>query len=52
MNDWAGAVCIASVAIGCTVYYTAQAWFAHRERMAKIEKGINPDQPTSKGTSK
>jgi len=43
-SDWAGSAAIASIAFACVVYYTATAWFAHRERMAKIEKGIDPDR--------
>jgi hypothetical protein len=45
MNDWATAVAIASVAFALTIYYTATAWFKHRERMAKIEHGMDPDRP-------
>ncbi len=43
-GDWALAATIASIAVSCAVYYTAQGWFAHRERMAKIEQGKDPDQ--------
>ena len=43
-DSWATAVTIAAVAFACAIYYTATAWFAHRERMAKIQQGINPDQ--------
>ena len=46
-EDWSATVAIASIALGCTVYYTAQSWFAHRERMAKIERGIDPDSSPS-----
>ena len=46
--EWAGVVVVASVALGFTIYHTAAAWFAHRERMAKIEKGIDPDRPPRK----
>jgi ribosomal protein L7/L12 len=44
MNDWATAVAIASVAFALAVYYTATAWFKHRERMAEIQHGIAPDR--------
>jgi hypothetical protein len=39
---WALTAAIASVALACAVYYTATAWFEHRERMAKIQYGIDP----------
>jgi hypothetical protein len=38
-------VAIASIAIALAIYHTAQAWFTHRERMAKIQRGIDPDNP-------
>ena len=38
---WAGTVAIASIALACAVYYTATAWFEHRERMARIQQGID-----------
>jgi hypothetical protein len=44
--ELATAAVAAVIAVGCTIYYTANAWFAHRERMAKIEKGIDPDRPS------
>ena len=47
MNDWATAVAVASVAFALAVYYTATAWFKHREQMARIEHGIDPDRPNS-----
>ena len=47
-GNWAAATAIASIALACAIYYTATAWFAHRERMAKIERGIDPDQPIPK----
>jgi hypothetical protein len=40
---WAGTVAVASIALACAVYYTATAWFEHRERMAKIQQGIDTD---------
>jgi hypothetical protein len=43
-ETWAGAMAISAIAFSCAIYYTAMAWFAHRERMAKIEKGIDPDK--------
>jgi hypothetical protein len=42
-NAWAGAAAVASIALACAIYYTATAWFEHRERMAKIQQGIDPD---------
>lgn len=47
-SDWAPAAAIASIAFACAIYYTSKAWFTHRERMAKIEKGIDPDKPPQK----
>jgi hypothetical protein len=44
-SEWAAAAGVASIAFSCAVYYTAVTWFAHRERMAMIEKGIDPDNP-------
>jgi hypothetical protein len=44
-GDWAAAAVVASVAIGFTIYHTATAWFTHKERLAKIQKGIDPDHP-------
>lgn len=43
-GDWAAAVVVASIAMGFTIYHTATAWFTHKERLAKIEKGIDPDK--------
>ncbi len=48
MGEWAAAVAIASVAFSLTIYHTALALFAHRERLARIQQGMNPDQPTQK----
>lgn len=45
---WASAAAIAAIAFAISIYYTADAWFTHRERMAKIEKGIDPDNPAQK----
>ena len=45
---WAGAATVASIAFACAIYYTAAAWFEHRERMAKIQQGIDPDVPPPK----
>ena len=45
MAEWAGAAVLASIAFACAIYYTATAWFTHRERMAKIQMGMNPDKP-------
>jgi hypothetical protein len=41
---WASAVAVASIAFACAIYYTSKNWFDHRERMAKIQQGINPDK--------
>jgi hypothetical protein len=49
---WAGTAAVASIAFAIAIYYTAEAWFTHRERMAKIEKGIDPDQPAPKDAPK
>ncbi|HBI42725.1 MAG TPA: hypothetical protein DDY78_07695 [Planctomycetales bacterium] len=43
-ESWAGAAVVASIAFACAIYYIATAWFAHRERMAKIQQGIDPNQ--------
>ncbi len=43
MNDWAGALALGAMAIAAALYFSAQAWFKHRERMAMIERGLNPD---------
>jgi hypothetical protein len=44
-GDWPAAFAASSIAFALAIYYTANAWFKHRERMAKIERGIDPDQP-------
>ena len=44
-SDWAPAAVCISISLACAVYYTAKALFRHRERMAKIQKGIDPDAP-------
>lgn len=49
---WASAAAVASIALSCAIYYTTTAWFAHRERMAKIEQGIDPDQEVQKDAPK
>jgi hypothetical protein len=49
---WAAAAAIGSIALACAIYYTVTAWFAHRERMAKIQHGIDPDRPVHKAESK
>jgi len=43
-DSWAAAVPMAAIAFACAIYFTATAWFAHRERMAKIQQGIDPNQ--------
>lgn len=45
MQDMAAALAISSIAFAFAIYYTASAWFAHRERMAKIERGMDPYRP-------
>jgi hypothetical protein len=49
MAEWAGAFAFASLCFACAIYYTATALFAHRERMAKIEKGIDPGEAAPGG---
>lgn len=44
-SSWAASAAIASIAITCCVYYSLHAWFDHRERLAKIDRGIDPDRP-------
>jgi hypothetical protein len=51
-SDWSAAAALASIALAFTIYYTSKAWFAHRERMAKIQKGIDPDEPFPKDALK
>jgi len=41
-DAWATAFGVASIAFACTIYYTAKAWFAYRERMAQIAQGGEP----------
>lgn len=36
------------VIIGITVCAVSKAWFKHRERIAKIEQGIDPDARADK----
>ena len=50
--DWPYAFAVASLAFAFAIYFSLKAWFAHRERMAKIEKGIDPDEPSPKDASK
>jgi hypothetical protein len=52
MDNWPAAIAVASIAFACAIYYTVSAWFTHRERMAKIQQGINPDLPAEKDASK
>lgn len=51
-DTWAGALIIAAIVFAFAIYHTLEAWFAHRERMAMIEKGIDPltGQPIGKET--
>jgi hypothetical protein len=51
-SDWPYAFAVASIALACATYYSLKAWFAHRERMAKIQKGIDPDEPSPKDALK
>ena len=41
-DAWATAFGVAAIAFACTIYYTAKAWFGHRERMAQINQGKGP----------
>ena len=50
-ESWAVTAGIASIAFACAVYYTATAWFAHRERMANIQKDIDPNQVRDRASS-
>ena len=43
-ETWVGAAGFIALVLGFTVYYTAVAWFEHREKMAKIHQGIDPDK--------
>lgn len=43
-EPWALAVAIASIALAVAFYATTKAWFAHRERMARIEKCTDSNQ--------
>ena len=47
---WACAAMAASAACACVVYYTMIAWFAHRERMAKIQQGGDPNRVGGEAT--
>ena len=49
---WATAAAIASIAFAFAIYYTSTAWFEHRERMAKLEQGIDPDQADQEKNAK
>ena len=49
---WALAAMIAAGAFAFAGYETARAWFKHRERMAKIERGIDPDQAAQEDAPK
>ena len=44
MDHLAEALSVASIAFACAIYFTLKSWFDHRERMAKIQQGINPDK--------
>ncbi len=46
-DSWAATAAVAVIALACAIYYTATAWFEHRERMAKIEHGKDPDAKLS-----
>ena len=45
MEDVGSAIGFAALCISVSAYYIAKQVMNHRERMAKIEKGIDPDQP-------
>ncbi len=51
-SEWPVATAVAAIAFACAIYYTATEWFAHRERMAKIARGIDPDQAAKKDEAK
>lgn len=51
-TEWAGAAVVASMAFALAFYHTATAWFTHRERMAKIQQGIDPDKSSGQDSSK
>ena len=42
-GEWPTGLAVCAIAIAMGIYYTATAWFTHRERMAKIQMGIDPD---------
>jgi len=42
---WAVGMAIALIAFAFAAYYISAAWFTHREWLAKIQQGIDPDQP-------
>lgn len=50
-DPWAVTAAIASIAFACAIYYTVKALFEHRERMAKIQHGIDPDPEKEKPAS-
>jgi hypothetical protein len=49
-SEWPVAAAVAAIAFSFAIYYTAIAWFEHRERMAKIQKGGDLNQATQDGT--
>ncbi len=49
MPDWSAATAFASIVLGITIYSTSKALFTHRERMAKIAKGIDPGEEPFSG---
>ena len=49
-DPMAYALVISSIVLSIAFYYTATAWFQHRERIAKIEKGIDPDKTPEQNT--
>jgi hypothetical protein len=51
-DSWPTAVGIAAIALAIAFYQTATAWFAHRERMAKIQQGLDPENPPQKNAAK
>lgn len=44
-SEWFLIAFFALLGLGWAIYFVTTAWFEHRERMAKIEKGIDPDEP-------
>jgi hypothetical protein len=50
-DSWPVAAMVASVALATAAYYISTAWFAHRERMAKLQLGLDPDNHQHKNSA-